>query len=122
MKKKKNWNKVPVFLNLQNNVGIKIHFCYIFSENQEDSKIKTVYEENLLGTAGTLRKNSDFFKNSVKMLPIIEHKSALACLTSKSSFSLFFMVLATKSIKVNYIICFVVTFYKRRYCYLFYIF
>ena len=27
--------------------------------------------------------NSDFLRNSVKILPIIEHKSALACLTSK---------------------------------------
>ena len=36
--------------------------------NPKKLKIKTVYEEELLGTAGTLRKNSDFFKNSIGLL------------------------------------------------------
>ena len=36
--------------------------------NPKKLKIKTVYEEQLLGTAGTLRKNSDFFKNSIGLL------------------------------------------------------
>ena len=31
-------------------------------------KCKTVYEKELLGTAGTLRQNSEFFKNSVVLL------------------------------------------------------
>ncbi len=36
--------------------------------DQKKLKVRTVYEEKLLGTAGTLRKNSKFFENSLGLL------------------------------------------------------
>ena len=36
--------------------------------DQKKLKVKTVYEEKLLGTAGTLRNNSNFFENSLGLL------------------------------------------------------
>ncbi len=36
--------------------------------DQKKLKVRTVYEEKLLGTAGTLRTNSNFFENSLGLL------------------------------------------------------
>ena len=36
--------------------------------DQKKLKVRTVYEEKLLGTAGTLRANSNFFENSLGLL------------------------------------------------------
>ena len=41
--------------------------------NQKKLKVRTVFEEKLLGTAGTLRANSDFFENLI----ILEKKNVI---------------------------------------------
>lgn len=57
-----------------NEVLINTHYLYQRVEevlkkwNKSNLKITTVYEEQLLGTAGTLRKNLNFFKNANVLL------------------------------------------------------
>ena len=41
---------------------------FLSSRFNENNRIQTVYEENLLGTAGTLLKNIQYFKNSIGLL------------------------------------------------------